>query len=70
MSVDDGVGLLLDALTETGQLDNTLIIFTSDNGYMLGEHGRFNDKRLPYEESIPRAVRPSLSCAGHAVNDH
>lgn len=52
MSVDEGVGLLLDALARTDRLDNTLIIFTSDNGYLLGEHGRFTDKRFAYDESI------------------
>jgi N-acetylglucosamine-6-sulfatase len=71
MSVDDGVGMILDALTETGQLDNTLIIFTSDNGYLLGEHGVFNDKRLAYEESIrvPFVIRyPALIEAGSVVD--
>lgn len=71
MSVDEGVGMLLDALTETGQLDNTLIIFTSDNGYLLGEHGRFNDKRLAYDESIrvPFIVRfPPLATPGTTID--
>lgn len=71
MSVDDGVGLLLDALTETGQLDNTLIIFTSDNGYLLGEHGFFNDKRLAYEEAIrvPFVIRyPELIEPGTVID--
>jgi N-acetylglucosamine-6-sulfatase len=70
MSVDDGVGLLLDALTDTGQLDNTIVIFTSDNGYLLGEHGRFNDKRLAYDPSIgiPFVVRyPALIAPGTSI---
>lgn len=51
LSVDDSVGRLRDALEQAGQLDNTLIVFTSDNGFALGEHGRV-DKRTMYEESI------------------
>jgi len=51
-SVDEGVGQLFDALESTGQLDNTIFIYTSDNGFLMGEHGRFNDKRLGYEESL------------------
>jgi N-acetylglucosamine-6-sulfatase len=76
MSVDDGVGMLLEVLTETGQLDNTLIIFTSDNGYLLGEHGFFNDKRLAYEEAIrvpfviryPELVKPGTVIDALAIN--
>jgi len=58
LSVDDSVGQLYAALKETGQLDQTVIIFTSDNGFALGEHGRV-DKRTMYEESIrvPLLVR-------------
>ena len=66
-AVDEGVGMLLEALEETGRLDNTLVIFTSDNGYLLGEHGRFDAKRLAYEESIriPFLIRyPPLVPAG------
>jgi len=51
-SVDEGVGMLFDALERSGQLDNTLIIFASDNGVLLGEHGLFMNKRVPYEESL------------------
>lgn len=63
LSVDDSVGRVYDALKETGQLDNTLIVYTSDNGFALGEHGRV-DKRTMYEESIrvPFLVRyPQLA---------
>jgi N-acetylglucosamine-6-sulfatase len=58
VSVDESVGRLYDALKQTGQLDNTVVIFTSDNGFVLGEHGRV-DKRTMYEESIrvPLVVR-------------
>jgi arylsulfatase A-like enzyme len=50
-AVDDQVGALVAALKETGQLDNTVIIFTSDNGYLLGEH-RLTGKNLLYEEAL------------------
>jgi len=58
LSVDDSVGRLYAALEETWQLDRTVIVFTSDNGFALGEHGRV-DKRTMYEESIrvPLIVR-------------
>ena len=49
--VDDGIGRLLDALEKSGQLDNTFIILTSDNGYMFAEHG-FAWKRHPWQESV------------------
>jgi arylsulfatase A-like enzyme len=65
-AVDEGVGQILKALTDIRQLDNTLIIFTSDNGYFWGEH-RLGDKRAAYEESIriPFLVRyPKLIKAG------
>jgi arylsulfatase A-like enzyme len=58
LSVDDSVGRIYQALVSAGQLDDTIIIFTSDNGFALGEHGRV-DKRTMYEESIrvPLLVR-------------
>ena len=65
-SIDDGVGLIYKALEETHQLDNTMIVFTSDNGYFWGEHG-LGDKRWAYEESIrdPLLMRyPKLIKAG------
>jgi arylsulfatase A-like enzyme len=51
LSVDDAVGRLVRTLRQTGELDNTVILFTSDNGYHLGEH-RFAGKNTPYEESL------------------
>ena len=51
-AVDDGVKKILDTLKATKQLDNTLILFTSDNGWLQGEHRIPGDKYLPYEESI------------------
>jgi arylsulfatase A-like enzyme len=50
-SVDTGVGRLLDQLDRSGLSQNTLVIYTSDNGFFLGDHGWF-DKRFMYEESL------------------
>ncbi|WP_454855215.1 sulfatase family protein [Rhizobium binxianense] len=50
-SIDDNVGRLLDYLDEAGIADNTIVIYTSDQGFFLGEHGWF-DKRFMYEESL------------------
>ncbi|MEL6537960.1 MAG: sulfatase [Bacteroidota bacterium] len=50
-SVDDNVGRLLDYLDESGLAENTLVVYTSDQGFYLGEHGWF-DKRFIYEESF------------------
>ncbi len=57
-SVDDSVGKLLDYLDEAGLADNTIVIYSSDQGWYLGEHGWF-DKRWMYEESLktPLMVR-------------
>jgi arylsulfatase A-like enzyme len=50
-AVDDLVADLIETLEETGQLENTYVVFATDNGYMLGEH-RLTQKGKPYEESI------------------
>lgn len=50
-SLDDNVGRVLDYLKENGLLDNTLVVYTSDQGFYMGEHGWF-DKRFMYEESL------------------
>lgn len=50
-SVDDCVGLILEALDETGLASNTIVVFASDNGMLLGSHG-MNSKAPAYEESI------------------
>ena len=59
LSVDEGVGAVLDQLRTDRELYKTYIIFTSDNGYFHGEHRRTSGKGLPYEESIrvPLAMR-------------
>lgn len=50
-SLDDNVGRLLDYLDESGLAENTLVVYTSDQGFYMGEHGWF-DKRFMYEESF------------------
>ena len=50
-SLDDNVGRVLDYLEEKGMMDNTLVVYTSDQGFYMGEHGWF-DKRFMYEESM------------------
>jgi arylsulfatase A-like enzyme len=65
-SVDEGVGLLLDALESVGQLDDTLVLFLGDNGFFFGEHGLTVERRFAYEEGIrtplfaryPRGIAP------------
>ena len=51
LGVDRAVGEILDALKERGRLENTLIVYTSDNGILHGEH-RWTKKEAPYEEAI------------------
>ena len=54
-SLDDNVGRVLDYLKEKGLLDNTLVVYTSDQGFYMGEHGWF-DKRFMYEESMRKPL--------------
>ena len=64
-AADDCLGRLLDALDELGIATNTVVVYTSDNGYYLGEHG-LGDKRSAYEESmrVPFIVRdPTLGAS-------
>ncbi len=58
-AVDEGVEAIVAALRRSGELENTYVILTSDNGYMLGEHGVPNGKLLPYEPStrVPLLIR-------------
>ncbi|MBP7141828.1 MAG: sulfatase-like hydrolase/transferase [Opitutaceae bacterium] len=66
-AVDESTGVLLKALEDTGQLDDTLIVVTGDEGYFYGEHGLSVERRLAYEESIriPLLMRlPSIVKAG------
>ncbi len=74
-SIDDNVGRMLDYLDEEGIADDTLIIYTSDQGFFLGDHGWY-DKRFMYEESLrmpflvryPREIQPGSSCDAMALN--
>lgn len=66
---DENLGRILDELDKLGLTENTMVIFTSDNGYYLGEH-RLGDKRSAYEESmrVPLIVRyPKLSGKGRLI---
>ncbi|TWT92637.1 sulfatase family protein [Neorhodopirellula pilleata] len=68
--IDDNLGRLFDHLETTGQLDNTVIVYTGDQGFMLGEHD-YQDKRWMYEESqrMPLLVRyPPSVPAGQRFN--
>ena len=64
-AVDDQVGAIVRALRDSGELANTYVVFTSDNGYLLGEH-RLQGKNFPYEESlqVPLLVRGPGLAAG------
>ena len=69
-AVDEGVGRLIEKLVDRGTLDNTLIVFASDNGYFQQEHRRC-DKRLAYDESmrIPMIiVYPGVVRKGSSIN--
>ncbi len=59
MGVDESLGTILKALEDKGELDNTIIVFTSDHGYWYGEHCLNDERRLAYEEGIriPMLVR-------------
>jgi arylsulfatase A-like enzyme len=69
LGVDENVGRFLDYLDRQGLSENTLIVYTSDNGFFLGENGLF-DKRLMYEPSIrvPMLVRHPASIPAGQVN--
>ena len=70
MAVEESVGKILKTLEDLKQLDNTVVVFTSDNGYFWGEHG-LGDKRAAYEESIrtPLVIRyPKLIRAGTVLD--
>jgi N-acetylglucosamine-6-sulfatase len=72
MAAEEGVGQILNALEVGGQLDNTVIIFTSDHGYFYGEHCLSVERRLAYEETIriPLLIRyPPLIKPGTVFNE-
>lgn len=74
-SVDDGVGRVLEALDRHGLAKNTIVVYTSDQGFFLGDHGLF-DKRFMYEESLrmpflvrwPAAIKAGSRSDGIALN--
>ena len=70
-SVDDGVGEVLDYLDKNGLADNTIVVYTSDQGFYLGEHGWF-DKRFMYEQSLktPLIIRFPKEIAPGSVNNN
>lgn len=74
-AADDSVGRVLAALERAGTLNNTVVVFCGDNGYMLGEHG-LADKRTMHEESIripmlaryPKLIKPGTVVGGTVLN--
>ena len=74
-SIDENVGSLLDYLDENDLSKNTIVIYTSDQGFFLGEHGWF-DKRFMYEESLqmpflirfPKEIKAGTICDNIACN--
>ena len=74
-SVDENVGRVLDYLDESGLSENTLVVYTSDQGFYLGEHGWF-DKRFMYEESLgmplimryPGEIKPKTTSKDMVLN--
>jgi arylsulfatase A-like enzyme len=64
--MDENVGLVLDALDRSGKAGDTIVVYLSDHGYLLGQHGRF-EKHTSYEEAVraPLAIRfPNRIAAG------
>lgn len=74
-SIDDNVGRLLNYLDDNGLTENTLVIYTSDQGFFLGDHGWF-DKRLMFDESLqmpmllrwPAEIAPGTRCDAIITN--
>lgn len=70
LAVDEAVRSLVATLKSTGELDNTYVIFTSDNGFFFGEHGIPTGKFLPHEASahVPLLMRgPGIPARGHSA---
>ena len=73
LAIDEGVGRLLEALEESGQDENTLIVFTSDQGFAWGQKG-FKSKVAPYRATVaaPLIIRPTKAvaadCAGRVID--
>ncbi|HJP65220.1 MAG TPA: sulfatase [Actinomycetota bacterium] len=71
LAVDDLIGRVVDALKDQGRLENTLIMFASDNGFLWGEHRLPDGKNRPYEESVrvPLVARWDGHIAAGTVDD-
>jgi arylsulfatase A-like enzyme len=70
-AVDEGLGRMLEVLDNEKKLDDTLVVFTSDEGFFYGEHGLSEERRLAYEESvrIPLVMRwPKLIAPGGSLD--
>ncbi len=75
LAVDENIGRLMKYLEDIGELDNTIIIYTSDQGFYIGEHGWF-DKRFMYEESqrtpflirYPKVIKPRTVSKALSMN--
>ena len=70
-AIDEGVGRIYETLRRTGQLDNTVIVFTSDQGFAWGDHG-LRDKRYPYDAALrnPLIVRaPARFASGETCSE-
>ena len=71
LAIDESLGKVLETLEKMGELENTVIIYSSDNGYFMGEH-TFLDKRLAYESSmrVPMIIRyPERIKAGTKISE-
>lgn len=70
VAVDENIGRLLNYLEKIGELNNTIIIYTSDQGFFLGEHGWF-DKRFMYEECqrMPLLIRYPKAIKGGSISN-
>jgi arylsulfatase A-like enzyme len=70
VSVDESLGKILDFLKDHGLEENTIVIYTSDQGFFLGEHGLF-DKRFMYEEAMrtPLLMRYPMEIKGKSKSD-
>ncbi len=74
-SIDDNIGRLLDHLDAVGLAENTLVVYTSDQGFFLGDHGWF-DKRLMFDQSLqmpmlmrwPAEIQPGSTCEAIITN--
>ena len=70
IGMDEGIGRMLDRLDELGLAEDTIVVYTSDQGFFLGDHGWF-DKRLMYEESLamPLLIRYPQLTKGASTSD-